>query len=644
MISFFRRLFDSWLGRIIAIGFVVLVGLAFALADVSGTLGGGGGGGGATVAEVGKLDISASEFSLALQTEQRRMREQNPNIDMATMLNRGAADSVMDRLLAAYAVAAFAGKVGMGASDAMVESEIAKLPGVNGLDGKFDPAAYNNFLSSNNITDKQLRDDIRRSFMAEQLLAVASLSASPPKANVDRYASINFESRTGKVAVLPSVLFAPEGEPTDSQLQSFYSENSDRFTIPERRSMAYAFFTPDIVGDRANPTDEEIAAYYNENRDEFQASKSVRYRQLVVPSQAVAQQVARRVRAGETLDAVARELGFEASGKRADSQAELADEENAAVAGAIYAADEGEVTAPVEGEFGFVVAKITDVTTQPARSLSQASADIRSLLASDKGLDAFRDVADDMQDRLEDGESLSEIAKSYDLKVQSTPLVLPDGKSPDNPNYKPSMPVQNLLPKLFDMDADSAGQLTEAGQNRFAIIAVADRAEAAPPPLKEVRPIIVEAWKLAQGQDRARKAGEKAMKAVKSGTALNKAIADLDTRLPRPQVISGSRQEIAEQGREVPQAMLALFQIPNGGSRLVPVGQDRGFLLIQVDEIRPAKLAEDDERLPQFTSEYSAALEQELQRQFVAAMQKEVGVDINESARDAVIERLRGDS
>src|SRR3546814_6193829 len=62
MITAFRRLFSSTLGKFFALAFVLLVGLAFALSDVTGS-GSFGGVGGANVASVGGSERSEEHTS-----------------------------------------------------------------------------------------------------------------------------------------------------------------------------------------------------------------------------------------------------------------------------------------------------------------------------------------------------------------------------------------------------------------------------------------------------------------------------------------------------------------------------------------------------------------------------------------------------
>lgn len=77
MISSFRRMLASRWGAAIALAFVVLMGFAFALSDVTGS-GSFGGLGGGHVAKVGDRKIGLGEFDDMLQNALRAERRDNP--------------------------------------------------------------------------------------------------------------------------------------------------------------------------------------------------------------------------------------------------------------------------------------------------------------------------------------------------------------------------------------------------------------------------------------------------------------------------------------------------------------------------------------------------------------------------------------
>jgi peptidyl-prolyl cis-trans isomerase D len=643
MIGAIRSLFDSWIGRLLALAFVVLVGLAFALSDVSGTLTGNASA--STVAKVGGETITSNDLRQAIDTRHRQAREQNPNISMSIFVREGGADTTLEQLINIFLIAAFANESGIGVSDRMIDSKIAEIPGVVDSEGKVNRTELQRMLGDRNMTEEFLRQSFQHDLYVEQLLPVTSTGLTMPVSLTNDYASMFFERRMGRSATLPSTAFAPKAPPSDAVLTEYYKKNSDKFTLPERRSIRYALFTPAIVGDKAKPTDKEISDYYAANADAYSASKIVSYEQIIVPTEAVAKSAQGKLSGGASIDSVAKELGFSATKETVASQSAMAAKSSDAVAKAVFATATGGIAAPAQSDFGWHVVRVSKVENRPARSLAEARSEIFGILEKDKGEQAFADMTADMQDRLEDGDSLTVVAKEYGLTVESTPKILSMGLNPDDPNYKPRAELAAIIGPAFQMGVDDGGSLVEVEPGKtFALFSIIAVDEAAPAPLKEIRANVIQSWAMAEGQKAAKAAADKIVADVKGGKTLEEAVATINAQLPPLTNLSGTRQELAQAGPNTPMALFTLFEVPLGGVRAADVGNDRGYFVISADRIDPAKLANEDPMLAQFATSYQRDVEQELQRQFVNAMRNDVTVEINDSAISAAKKQLTGES
>ena len=106
MITFFRRLFNSRIGAMFALIFVALIGLAFALGDVTGS-GSFGGLGQGYAAQVGNQKIGVGELQDAVENRLRAEQKQNPTLDRARFVDSGGLDDTLEQLVNRYALALF---------------------------------------------------------------------------------------------------------------------------------------------------------------------------------------------------------------------------------------------------------------------------------------------------------------------------------------------------------------------------------------------------------------------------------------------------------------------------------------------------------------------------------------------------------
>ena len=252
MISFIRSIINSKFGAIFALLFVGAIAIAFALGDISGS-GSFGGLSGGNVARVGKQNITLGELNDALENRLRAERQDNPTLNMASFVDGGGLDSTLEQLINRYALTVFGQEYGVSVSKRLVDSEIRKIPGAMGLDGKFSAEAFRAFARQVGVSEKAIRDDLTQNLYAQQILPTTASGPPVPEGMILPYASLMLEQRSGQIAAVPATSFLPPAPPSAAVLTKYYNDNAVKFTIPEKRSFNYAIFGRDIIAQRANP-------------------------------------------------------------------------------------------------------------------------------------------------------------------------------------------------------------------------------------------------------------------------------------------------------------------------------------------------------------------------------------------------------
>ncbi len=644
MISFFRRLMNSRLGAIFALIFVAMIGLAFALGDVSGS-GGFGGLGQGHVAQIGDEKIGLGELQDAVENRLRAEQRQNPTLDRARFVESGGLDSTLEQLVNRYALALFGDEYGVAVSEKMVNQEILKLPGAVGSDGKFNSQAFAAFLQNLNLTEKMVRDDFRQNFYARQLLSTAAPGAQAPLGMALPYASLDLEKRSGQVAVISASAFIPDAPPSDAALNQYYRTNSVRYTVPEKRAIAYAMFDASVVDGKAAPSADEIAAYYKSNAAKYTATQARDIAQLVFPTQAAAKVASDKISGGKTIDAVAQELGLSVTRSSAVTREVLTKSASKAVADAVFAAGQGAVSTPARGSLGYYVVSISSVKDIAARPLASVSAEIAAELKTQKKEELLGDLTSEIENAFDEGTSLADIAKAQGLKVETTPKLLANGQNPANPGYKPIAEMQKIIPAAFQMDSDGTPQLIEIEEGkRFAVVSVADFEEAAPAPLAEIKNIVLQQWAMSEGNKKAKVIAEQVRKAVIGGQSLNAALAAIGATGAKIETISSTRGDLnkaAQQG-QVPPPLSLMFAMKKGTAKSIQAPGDRGWFVVQLNEVVRGDASGDTERLENNRKELQSLLSQEYAAQLILAAKAEMGVELNKGALKTLRDNLTG--
>lgn len=642
MITAIRAMFSSTIGKFLALAFVVLVGLAFALGDVTGnsTFGGIGG---ANVAKVGGEEIGVGELRDRVRLAYNQTRQQQPGMTMTAFVESGGLDQVLDQLVEGLAFDQLASKMGFGVSKRLVDGRIADLPAFAGVSGAFDQKVFENFLRQNGMTEAQLRRDLRQQLLIEQL---AGPIASMPRVALGMaqpYAALLLEQRRGQATFIPASPFAPAADPGDAVLTKYLSQNAAKFTVPERRVIQYALFDRTSVPVPA-VTDAEIAKVYKDNAARFAASETRRFAQVIVPDQAAANALAAKVRGGTPLAAAAQAAGLSASTTGDLTQTAYAATSSAAAAKAAFAARRGDLVGPTQTGLGWTVVRVEDVTAKPARPLSEASAEIRSELAKNKANEAIVDYYNKIQDAVNGGASIEEIAADRKLQLQTTPAVLPSGRVPGQPAFALAPELAPLVAQAFQAAGEGEGQLATLVENeKFAVYSVKSIVAAAAPPFAQIRADLLGEWRFAEGQKVARDKARAIVKAVEGGKSLPDAVAAAGPNIGNVQTIGGRRAELGAGGKPVSPDLALLFSMAKGSVKTLEIPGNRGWMVIALNDVqRPDPKSIEPARVAAIAQPLAPAFGNELIEQLAGEAKRRAGVKINKELVDQLRRELTG--
>jgi peptidyl-prolyl cis-trans isomerase D len=643
MIQIFRNIIFSKIGGTVTVLFILLVAGAFALGDVIGLTGGGKVSSSDAVATVGKQKLTAADFEAAVKTGAENERERNPQLSLKAFVAGGGAEAVLDSMIDRAAIAEFGAKHGIVVSDLLVDSEIAKLPGAQGLDGKFSQAAYNQMLAQRGVSDQTVRRDIMASLIARQILVPAAFGSGFSQEATLRYAALLREHRKGAIAMLPSLSFAPKAPPSDAELQAFYAKTRNAFIRPERRVIRYAVFDTAALKTVAPPTDAEIAARYNANKAKYAASETRKLTQLIVPTEPAARAIAAEVAKGSTLAKAAAAKGLSTTQLNL-TKPQLAAQSSAAVADAAFAARAGGTAGPAKSGLGWHLIHVDSVDAKPARSLDQVRGEIVQELSELKRRQALVDFSAKIEEEFDGGSSLTDVAKELGLTLATTEPLTADGKVYGSADKTAPAELTRVIATAFSMERENDPQLAEIDPGKkFVAFDVSQITPSAAAPLAEIKNDVTAAWALAKGAEAAKAAAEKVLAQAKKGTDLGAALASLGVPLPPVDRVDIGREQLSAT-RQVPPPLALLFAMAQGTTKLLPAPKNRGWYVVSVSEIIPGKIAPNDPMLPAARRELSQLTGREYADQLMHAIRAEVGVKRNEETIKAVKNRLSGDS
>jgi peptidyl-prolyl cis-trans isomerase D len=635
MLAFFRRLTHSKVGVIITFLVLGVIALAFAAGDVTGlsSMTGGAGITGGDVATVGKAEVSANELKTQAQTQLEGFRQQQPTLDMATFVNQGGFEGTLDRIISSMALEQFGRAQGMVVSKRSVDGQIASIPALQGPTGKFDENLYRQVLAQRKLTDAQIRSDIIRDTFAQQLTIPSTGATQVSSQLALPYASLLLEKRTGTIGFIPAAVVPAGAAPSDADLNTFYTRNIARYTVPERRIIRYAVVSPDQVKTQAAATDAEIAKAYQQDRARYAATEKRTITQVVVADQAGATALAAKVKAGTSLADAARAAGLEASTQAGVEKAAYAGTASAQVADAVFAAASGAVIGPVRTQLGWTVAKVDKIENVAGRSLDQVRGEIAAALGIQKAAAALSDIHDKIDDSLSKNATFDEVIADQKLKPVTTPALIASGINPDDATSKPDPAIAPLVAAAFQAADGDGPQLVQLGTDGgFAVVALGRVVRATPRPLAQVRAAVLQDVTAERSRQAARKVAADVLARINKGMTIQQSLAQTKLPIPAARPLTASRAQIAADPRGAPPALALMFSMAPNTAKTLAAPDDSGWFIIKLDSIASGNAAGNDAAIKAARANIGRSVGREYVEQFAKAVRVDVGVKTNPTA------------
>ncbi len=643
MLSFFRRIINSKAGIVVTFIVLGVIALAFAAGDITGMGGGAMTLSGDNVATVGGGKVGAAELRSRVQTELQAARQQQPTATMEQLLAQGGLQSVLDRTINGIALEEFGRDQGMVVSKRSIDGVIASIPGLRGPNGQFDPANYQRLLADQKLTDAQVRTDIARDIIAQQLMLPTQGATQVPMKVALPYASLLLEKRSGQVAFIPAKAVDTGAAPAEVELQAFYRRNIARYTVPERRVIRYALVSPDQVKARAVPTDAEVAAAYRQQAPRFAAAEKRTISQVVIADQAGANTLAAKVKGGTSIADAARAAGLEPAVQNGVTKQAYAAASTAGIADAAFAAQQGGVIGPVRGPLGWIVARIDGIEQVAGKTLEQARPELVVELTKQKLQQALSDVHDKLDDALAKNATFDEAVADQKLTAQTTPALLADGGNPDAPADAADPAITPIVAAAFQMAEGDPAQLVPVGsEGGFAIVAIGRVVGAAPRPLAQVRDRVVADVTADRARAAARRLAADILAKVNKGTPLAQALASSGRTLPPVQPASATRAQLTSAQGDVQPALALMFSMAKGNAKLLEAPNNAGWMIVKLDAIVPGNAGGTPEAVAGARGSIARIVGREYAEQFARAVRNAVGVKTDAAALAKVRADLAG--
>jgi len=437
-------------------------------------------------------------------------------------------------------------RIGLQVDEGELRDSISAMPQFQS-DGRFNKDGYLQILQANGLKPADFESMQRDQLLSNKMQDVVRSGVHvTPQELLDRF---NYDNERVSIRFfrLPAARFADQVQLTDSDIQKFYDDNTERYREPERISAALVEFKSADFAAQVTPSDEDVNAYYEMHSDEYKKPEEVHVRHILfkVPQNAGdADKAAIRKQAEEVLGKAKGGADFAELAKQYSQDTTAAaggdlgsfghgvmtiDFENAA-----FALQPGGISDIVESPAGLHILKLEGKTPETKQTVDEVKPAIIEALKTQQSRQVALKAVEDAHDRLLDGEALEKVAADLKLPVQ-TPA--PFAANEPIPGLGPR---PEIAKEAFATEAGEVGEIVTEPSG-YTLVKVIEVVPSAVPPLEKVHDKV-------EHDLRNQRASELAKQKAETLRAGLKAAADLDAVAGQENVKVEEARDIARNG------------------------------------------------------------------------------------------------
>jgi len=622
MLETLRTAAGTWVAKLLLFMLVI----SFAIWGISGRMIGGFGS--SHVIAAGGTTVSLKEYRLAYERQLQIMSQQfGTKLTREQAVALGVDQQVLAQLVSGAVLDEQARKLGLGVSKDRIAQLARDEPAFRGPDGKFDRQQFEQALRQVGMTPEDYLSSTKKVAVRQQIVEAISDGLHAPDAFLEAVALYRGEDRTIDYLILPRSLVEPIEEPAESVLKTWFDEHKATYAAPEYRKIAYIKLDPEALADVSAISDEQVKKDYDAHIDRYTTPETRKVEQLVFPTPDAAKTAFESTQTGATFEDLVKAAGKTMADVQLGSFAK-AQVPDPAIADAVFKLNANEISPPVTGSFGTVLLRVTEITPEVVKPLTEVAAQIRKDLAVSEATRILLDAHDSYEDARAGGATLAEAAAKLNLKVVTVDAVDRQGLRPDGKVIDDLPESPELLKQAFETEVGIENAAINIGSTGYVFYEVQDVTPARDRTLDEVHGKVVADWKSAEAEKRLDAKAAELAKQVKDGAALDTVAGDLKLE---KQTKRGVKREAddADFGKD---GVAAMFGVAEGGSGMVRTPGGDGRIIFKVAEVFEPAGAGPDAVPEDARKSFASGLSDDLLDQLVARLQAEYGVTIDQNA------------
>tara|TARA_B110001454_G_scaffold5294_1_gene4923 strand:+ start:6709 stop:8562 length:1854 start_codon:yes stop_codon:yes gene_type:complete len=381
-------------------------------------------------ATVNGSDIEEVEILRLVEAQKNRFRQQFGDQYDESLFNDGfLRQSALEQLIEQKVAVSQAKELGGYVSTKSIDKAILAAPEFQ-QDGQFSSDRFRMVLRRSGMTPLGYREILAEQALISQIQLGTGLSDTALPYEVERQLALENEVREFEFVTFDTDKLKQGIKVETQEVEEYYNTNNDRFMTEEKVSVSYVVLSKSDIDSDIVVSDEELAQAYDdyvamqaefEERDASHILIEINDERTAAEAKVLADQVATKAKNGESFTELAKtysddvgsknvggDLGFNTRG---GFVTEFDD--------ALFVMNKGEISAPIETEFGFHVIQLKDIRAPKILSLAEKTADLKAELKASQIDALFAEQAEALAAEAFENDTIENLVDNSNLSLKA---------------------------------------------------------------------------------------------------------------------------------------------------------------------------------------------------------------------------------
>lgn len=587
------------------------------------------------VAVVNGVEVGVNEFQRTYQRQRAQLQSLlGASFDINQLDEERLREEALNQLVNDEVVlqAAIAG--GMRIGDRQLAHAI-QVQSIFQRDGGFSEELYQQWLRTQGYSAGGFENDLKRSMLAEQLVAGVATSAFVTDRELERAVRLQRQKRVFETLTVPVSRFA-DVEVDAEAVRAHYEANQADYVAPEQVKLKVVEVSRDAIAAGVEVTDEALRAIYERRKRDLQTQEQREASHILLTLDDDADEAAvaeardrlmdlkRQIEGGASFETLAAEHSQDpGSARQGGSLGPIGrGVMDPAFEDAVFELALGEVSDPVRSAFGLHLIKVDAIHASKLPTYDEVREQLRQDYQNEESEQQFVEMVEMLANRaFENPDSLDDVAEDLGVTPSITDWISPVAATNSGIGRNAAVIEAAFSPDVLQEGFNS--EPIELDATRIIVIRVVEHRASRQQPLEEVSARIERALAARQARKLAADSGRALLERLQSGE-------DGARVAEQAELTWSDTMELGRSAREADASVLeTLFRMPRPGSgetlfgSATSAGGDTVIVALQ-RVIDGASEAEDAQQ--------------------IESVRRTLEVDAGRATYDAVVQTLRNDA